>query len=86
MHVNVPVALPFAGGAPFPKQQGDFGRPAGHARSVWMGQAVSSFQFSCWFQRKDVAEDTCERWQHSKGRLSVPLLSLNCSWVSCLRG
>lgn len=22
MHVNVPVALPFAGGAPFPKQQG----------------------------------------------------------------
>lgn len=66
MHVNVPVALSFVCGAPFSKAAGETSEDQLVLPGVFgWAKLLSFFQFSCWFKRKDVAEDTCRRWQHS---------------------
>lgn len=61
------------------------GRPRSPARpaAVFACPLLAFFPSSCWFKRKDVAEDTCRWWQPSWGPFSTPLLSLQCRLVPC---
>lgn len=66
MHVNVPVALSFVCGAPFSKAAGETSEDQLVLPGVFgWAKLLSFFQCSCWFKRKDVAEDACRRWQQS---------------------
>lgn len=58
MHVNVPMTLSFVCGAPFSKAAGDTSEDQLGMPEVFARVRLSSFfLFSCWFKRKDVAED-----------------------------
>lgn len=62
MHVNVPVALSFVCGAPFSKAAGETSEgQLGMPEVFGWARLLPVFQFSCWFKRKDVREDTCRR-------------------------
>lgn len=66
MHVNIPVALSFVWGSLFSKAAGDTSEDQiGMPEVFGWTRLLSSSQFSCCFKRKDVAEDTFGRWQHS---------------------
>lgn len=61
MHVNVPMALSFVLGDPFSKAAGDASEDQiGMPEVFGWTKLLSFFPFSCWFKRKDVAEDTSE--------------------------
>lgn len=81
VHVSVPEALSFVCGSFFSSSR-EAPKPS-EAAAVFARPLLAFFPSSCWFKRKDVAEDTCRWWQPSRGPFSIPLLSLTCSLVSC---
>lgn len=81
-------SFPLLQGLLFPRAAGVVSEDQTRLPEAFGGTRLSApSPFSCWLKRERILLRThSERWQHSWGRLSIPLLSLSRGLVSYLGG